>query len=78
MLDTIGRPGSSRWGPLQKTRNEKTNTNFSRGRHLSYQRSRRTVHSKTSLVKIEGVDDQSAAKYASPYHLPQLRLHPEG
>lgn len=34
-----------------------------RGRHLSYQRSRHTVHSKTSLVKIEGVDDQKAAAF---------------
>ncbi|KAK4648388.1 LOW QUALITY PROTEIN: 60S ribosomal protein L33B [Podospora bellae-mahoneyi] len=33
-----------------------------RGRHLSYQRSRHAVHSKTSLIKIEGVDDTNAAK----------------
>jgi ribosomal protein L35AE/L33A len=34
-----------------------------RGRHLSYQRSRHTTHAKTSLVKIEGVDDTAGAKY---------------
>lgn len=34
-----------------------------RGRHLSYQRSRHTVHPQTSLIKIEGVDDTNAAKY---------------
>lgn len=33
-----------------------------RGRHLSYQRGRRTTHPKTSLIKIEGVDDTDAAK----------------
>jgi len=33
-----------------------------RGRHLSYQRGRRTTHPKTSLIKIEGVDDTNAAK----------------
>lgn len=36
-----------------------------RGRHLSYQRGRHTTHSKTSLIKIEGVDDTPAAKYVS-------------
>ena len=45
---------------------------FFRGRHLSYQRSRHTVHAKTSLIKIEGVDDTNAAKYvaypASSFH----------
>jgi len=34
-----------------------------RGRHLSYQRGRRNTHPKTSLIKIEGVDDTAAAKY---------------
>jgi len=34
-----------------------------RAKHLGYQRSRHTTHSKTSLVKIEGVDDTNAAKY---------------
>ena len=36
---------------------------FCRGRHLSYQRNRHTTHPKTSLIKIEGVDDTNAAKY---------------
>ena len=36
-----------------------------RGRHLSYQRSRHWTSPKTSLVKIEGVDDTEAAKYVS-------------
>ena len=36
---------------------------LSRGRHLSYQRNKHTTHPKTSLIKIEGVDDPSAAKY---------------
>ncbi|KAK1636533.1 60S ribosomal protein L33-A [Colletotrichum phormii] len=35
----------------------------SRGRHLSYQRSRHVTHSKTSLIKIEGVDDTNAANF---------------
>jgi large subunit ribosomal protein L35Ae len=34
-----------------------------RGRHLSYQRGRHNTHPKTSLIKIEGVDDTAAAKY---------------
>ncbi|ROW11193.1 hypothetical protein VMCG_01134 [Cytospora schulzeri] len=34
-----------------------------RGRHLSYQRGRHTTHPKTSLVKIEGVDDTNAANF---------------
>lgn len=34
-----------------------------RGRHLSYQRSRHNTRPKTSLIKIEGVDDTPAAKY---------------
>lgn len=36
-----------------------------RGRHLSYQRGRHTTTPKTSLVKIEGVDDTNAAKYVT-------------
>lgn len=36
-----------------------------RGRHLSYQRGRHTTHPKTSLIKIEGVDDTNAAKYVT-------------
>lgn len=38
---------------------------YVKGRHLSYQRSRHTTHSSTSLIKIEGVDDQSAARFYS-------------
>ncbi|KAI0146803.1 ribosomal protein L35Ae, partial [Pestalotiopsis sp. NC0098] len=34
-----------------------------RGRHLSYQRGRHTIHPQTSLVKIEGVDDTAAANF---------------
>ncbi|ROT35465.1 60S ribosomal protein L33-A [Sodiomyces alkalinus F11] len=34
-----------------------------KGRHLSYQRSRHTTHSQTSLVKIEGVDTIDAANF---------------
>jgi large subunit ribosomal protein L35Ae len=34
-----------------------------RGRHLSYQRGRHSLTPKTSLIKIEGVDDTPAAKY---------------
>lgn len=30
---------------------------------MSYQRSRNTTHSGTSLIKIEGVDDTKSAKY---------------
>ncbi|KJR85766.1 large subunit ribosomal protein L35Ae [Sporothrix schenckii 1099-18] len=36
---------------------------MARGRHLSYQRGRHVVHPKTSLVKIEGVDDTAAANF---------------
>ncbi|KAK4136465.1 ribosomal protein L35Ae [Trichocladium antarcticum] len=36
---------------------------YVKGRHLSYQRGRHTVHPKTSLVKIEGVDDTAAANF---------------
>ncbi|KAK0667203.1 putative cytosolic 60S ribosomal protein Rpl35a [Cercophora samala] len=36
---------------------------YVKGRHLSYQRSRHTVHAKTSLIKIEGVDDTAAANF---------------
>ncbi|KFH45767.1 60S ribosomal protein L33-A-like protein [Hapsidospora chrysogenum ATCC 11550] len=34
-----------------------------RGRHLSYQRSRHSTHPATSLIKIEGVDDANAANF---------------
>ncbi|KAK4199100.1 putative cytosolic 60S ribosomal protein Rpl35a [Triangularia verruculosa] len=36
---------------------------YVKGRHLSYQRSKRAVHAKTSLIKIEGVDDTPAANF---------------
>ncbi|KAK0632442.1 60S ribosomal protein L33-A [Podospora aff. communis PSN243] len=36
---------------------------YVKGRHLSYQRSRHTTHAKTSLIKIEGVDDTNAANF---------------
>lgn len=36
---------------------------YVKGRHLSYQRSRHTVHPETSLIKIEGVDDTNAATF---------------
>ncbi|RYP63824.1 hypothetical protein DL771_009107 [Monosporascus sp. 5C6A] len=36
---------------------------YVKARHLGYQRSRHTTHPKTSLVKIEGVDDTNAANY---------------
>ncbi|KAI1100498.1 60S ribosomal protein L33 [Jackrogersella minutella] len=36
---------------------------YVKGRHLSYQRSRHTTHPKTSLIKIEGVDDTNAANF---------------
>ncbi|KAG6363292.1 hypothetical protein INS49_008389 [Diaporthe citri] len=36
---------------------------YVKGRHLSYQRNRHTTHPKTSLIKIEGVDDTSAANF---------------
>jgi len=36
----------------------------SRGRHVSYQRGKRNTNPGTSLIKIEGVDDTKAAKYA--------------
>jgi large subunit ribosomal protein L35Ae len=41
------------------------NERIARGRHLSYQRSKRAVNPKTSLIKIEGVDDTKAAEYAA-------------
>jgi ribosomal protein L35AE/L33A len=41
-----------------------------RGRHLSYQRGRRTTHPATSLIKIEGVDDTAAAKYVEIDSIP--------
>ncbi|KAI9731492.1 MAG: 60S ribosomal protein L33B [Cirrosporium novae-zelandiae] len=36
---------------------------YVKGRHLSYVRSKRTTHPNTSLIKIEGVDDQNAATF---------------
>ncbi|KAK3112842.1 60S ribosomal protein L33B [Teratosphaeriaceae sp. CCFEE 6253] len=33
------------------------------GRHLSYQRGKRNTNPDTSLIKIEGVDDQKAATF---------------
>ncbi|KAK1600666.1 ribosomal protein L35Ae-domain-containing protein [Colletotrichum navitas] len=36
---------------------------YVKGRHLSYQRSRHVTHPKTSLIKIEGVDDTNAANF---------------
>ena len=47
----------------QNLRTEMLTDILSRGRHLSYQRNKHTTHPKTSLIKIEGVDDPSAAKY---------------
>lgn len=35
---------------------------FTRGRHLSYQRSKHQVNPNTSLIKIDGVDNTDAAK----------------
>lgn len=36
---------------------------YVKGRHLSYQRGRRTSHPATSLVKIEGVDSTNDATF---------------
>ncbi|KAH7017795.1 ribosomal protein L35A [Ilyonectria destructans] len=36
---------------------------YVKGRHMSYQRSRNTTHSGTSLIKIEGVDDTKSANF---------------
>ncbi|CEJ82196.1 Putative 60S ribosomal protein L33-A [[Torrubiella] hemipterigena] len=36
---------------------------YVKGRHLSYQRSRRTNNPNTSLIKIEGVDGVDAANF---------------
>ncbi|QPG99338.1 60S ribosomal protein L33B [Epichloe festucae Fl1] len=36
---------------------------YVKGRHLSYQRSRHVTRPSTSLIKIEGVDDTSAANF---------------
>ncbi|KAI0447321.1 ribosomal protein L35Ae [Xylaria telfairii] len=36
---------------------------YVKGRHLSYVRSKHTTHPKTSLIKIEGVDDPKAANF---------------
>ena len=34
-----------------------------RGKHVSFQRGKRNSNPNTSLIKIEGVDDPSAAKF---------------
>ncbi|KXH45288.1 60S ribosomal protein L33-A [Colletotrichum simmondsii] len=57
----VNDPNFARRNVLQTERIE-TNKHF-RGRHLSYQRSRHVTHSKTSLIKIEGVDDTNAANF---------------
>ncbi|KAI0107617.1 ribosomal protein L35Ae [Nemania sp. FL0031] len=36
---------------------------YVKGRHLSYVRNKHTTHPKTSLIKIEGVDDSKAANF---------------
>ncbi|KAG7293112.1 60S ribosomal protein L35B [Staphylotrichum longicolle] len=36
---------------------------YVKGRHLSYQRGRHNTHPKTSLIKIEGVDDTTGANF---------------
>ncbi|MCJ1354644.1 MAG: 60S ribosomal protein L33B [Icmadophila ericetorum] len=36
---------------------------YVKGRHLSYQRGKRTTNPGTSLLKIEGVDDSKAANF---------------
>ncbi|RYP58820.1 hypothetical protein DL769_008795 [Monosporascus sp. CRB-8-3] len=36
---------------------------YVKGRHISYVRGRHTTHPKTSLIKIEGVDDTNAANF---------------
>ncbi|KAI0023036.1 ribosomal protein L35Ae [Xylariomycetidae sp. FL0641] len=36
---------------------------YVKGRHLSYQRNKHTTHPKTSLIKIEGVDDPKDATF---------------
>uniref|UniRef100_A0A093VTS4 60S ribosomal protein L33-B n=1 Tax=Talaromyces marneffei PM1 TaxID=1077442 RepID=A0A093VTS4_TALMA len=36
---------------------------YVKGRHLSYQRGKRNTNPNTSLIKIEGVDDVSAANF---------------
>ncbi|KAI5297426.1 60S ribosomal protein L33B [Ascosphaera atra] len=40
-----------------------TTNGFSRGKHLSYQRSKHTLTPQTSLLKLEGVDDSKAASF---------------
>ena len=36
---------------------------YVKGKHLSYQRGKRNTYPNTSLLKLEGVDDQKAATY---------------
>ncbi|KAJ9628652.1 60S ribosomal protein L33B [Taxawa tesnikishii (nom. ined.)] len=36
---------------------------YVKGKHLSYQRGKRNTNPNTSLIKIEGVDDQKAANF---------------
>ncbi|KAB8204440.1 ribosomal protein L35A [Aspergillus parasiticus] len=36
---------------------------YVKGRHLSYQRSKRQVNPNTSLIKIDGVDNTEAANF---------------
>lgn len=45
----------------------------SRGRHLSYARGKRNTSPGTSLIKIEGVDNTSAAKYVAHLDMDGLR-----
>jgi hypothetical protein len=54
-----------RWKPMEYEEIGRLMRMLLRGRHLSYQRSRHTTHAKTSLIKIEGVDDTNAAKYVA-------------
>lgn len=54
------------WTKPEHTRGPSLTRLLSRGRHLSYQRSRHTTHAKTSLIKIEGVDSTESAKYVLP------------
>ncbi|KAH2912470.1 hypothetical protein LV164_002754 [Aspergillus fumigatus] len=58
--------GSGLEGPSreQKHMDRWVNTNsLCRGRHLSYQRSKRAVNPNTSLIKIDGVDSTEAANF---------------
>ncbi len=58
--------GRKEFGLSTQRTSDQPLTVVSRGRHLSYQRSRHNTHPKTSLIKIEGVDDTPAAKYVCP------------